>query len=378
MCEACHADVSEKPEKGSVHAALEGSRRRAACLTCHDPHLSENPKLLLAAGPALCGRCHESVVKGAQAETGHAPAGEDCLACHRPHSAAAPKLLTQPAKALCLECHDADDEDLTKAHLGASLGGLECTSCHTPHGVGRKKLLARHLHAPLEDGCDVCHEGAADQLMEDGESSLCLVCHEDVGEQAGAAPVAHGAMDIARCADCHNPHASSQPHLVKYPGGEVCVTCHEDQDATPEETSHAAIERFGCGACHEPHGGTRPKLLRQEGNELCLGCHDARKLRSKKPVRLAERYEVDASVAASMAAVLLTADGTRGHPVPRHPVLGAVTKKAPAGHGRRVQKLTFEGELSCLSCHDPHKGRSPKLLRQAATTAEACLRCHPK
>ena len=153
LCTSCHSDLEEPPPAGgSRHAALEGTRRTGGCQSCHAPHMSSNPKLLLATGPELCEACHEDVVHGATAETGHAPAGEDCTTCHLPHSSEHPRLLSDSPEALCQMCHDVEDADLRQAHLGADLSTLECTSCHTPHGTGNPKLLARHIHPVVLDG----------------------------------------------------------------------------------------------------------------------------------------------------------------------------------------------------------------------------------
>ena len=377
LCASCHRDVpASAPAGGSWHPALEGSRTASGCLSCHDPHLSSNRKLLVKTGTALCASCHGEVVKAAGATGGHAPAADDCLSCHKPHAAPRPHLLAEAPRAVCLGCHDAADAGLRKAHLGAKVEGLDCTSCHTPHGAGHAKALARYVHAPVTEGCDACHQGSASKLVEDGNPPLCLACHEEVGEKAKAAKVPHAAMEAARCVDCHNPHASAQPRLVKLPGGGACLACHADQAAGAGEHGHGAIALVGCQACHEPHGGARPKLLRAAGNALCLGCHRAPASgpTADGMVTLAGRFEVPAAAARAIRTLLLSPDGARGHPVPGHLVLApAPLPNAPSS------KSVFKGELGCLACHDPHKGKSARLLRWGATSsAEACLNCHRK
>lgn len=377
LCTACHADLAgAAPATGSRHAALQSPREGNACLSCHNPHMSANPKLLVKTGPALCTNCHPAVVAAAAAKNGHPPAADDCLTCHKPHVSDKPKLLTDTPRALCQGCHH--PEGLKKAHLGADPASLACASCHTPHGTGNAKLLARTLHPPLLDGCDTCHQGRFDTLIENGGSALCLGCHGDVGETAAKAKVKHPALEVARCTDCHNPHASAQERLVKAPGGGPCFDCHDDKKPAAGEFEHGAISLLGCRACHEPHGSDNPKLLRASGNALCLGCHDAQKLKPKDgaaTVRLAGRFEVPVAAAKAIRAVLLAPDGKRGHPTPEH-LVASVPAKDP--HARRVS-LSFTGELGCLACHDPHKGRSPKLLAGGvASASEACLRCHPK
>ncbi len=382
VCTACHGEIIEPVEVGgSIHAPVVAVGRQASCISCHDPHLSSAGSLLVDEGTELCGMCHESVVEAARAETGHDPAAEACINCHSPHRSEREHLLKEGLPALCLSCHEPDGADgaaLAKAHLGAEIGSLECTSCHTPHGAGNPKLLARTVHSPVViDGCETCHEGTADNLKEGGGPALCLGCHAEIGKQAAAAMVPHLALEEGRCTDCHNPHASRQKHLIKAPAGRACIACHDEQAISPGEVEHGVIKLIGCWACHEPHGGENPKLLRQTGSELCLACHDSRNLQTEgpsSPVLLMDRFPISAETARGMATLRLSPDGERDHPVSGHRAIGFPTEN-------ELQRIetTFQGELGCLSCHDPHKGRSRKLLlSEHSSSMGSCLECHPK
>lgn len=374
VCTACHGDIGEAAARGSRHAALAGERGSPGCISCHNPHMSDRPRLLLEAGPELCGRCHGEIVSAAQAPTGHFPAADDCLTCHRPHRAPEVKLLEETPPGLCLTCHEV--ADLRTAHLGAEPASLACTGCHTPHGDGNPKLLAAHLHPPVLDGCDTCHEGAWNRQLEDGESALCLLCHDDIGELAAAAKVPHAALELGRCVDCHNPHASPQERLVKGPGAGPCGECHDDKLPAAGERAHGVIDLVGCRACHEPHGGDNPKLLRRTGSELCLSCHVAGAVAiddAAQSATLLDRFTVPAGRVRAMVTLRLSTDGRRGHPVAGHRVLGMPTEDEAA----RVE-TTYREELTCLSCHDPHKGRYRLLRWNASAPFEACLHCHPK
>ncbi len=375
LCTACHGRF-DIPEGGVSHAALTGKKGRAGCLNCHDPHMSNNGNVLKADGPELCSPCHQEIVTAARGENGHMPASDDCLGCHTPHVGEMPRLLSSEPKELCLGCHDPDDDELSGNHLGAGMVDLDCTSCHDPHGSEQGKLLARHIHAPVTEGCDGCHDGASDRLMEDGESSLCLMCHDDIGETAGSAQVPHAAMEMVRCADCHNAHASPNEHLVSESGHQVCSGCHDSKTAGKGETGHGAIERFGCQGCHLPHGGDQASMLRIPGDDLCLGCHGAGTARipdDASSVVLLGRYEVTVPEARTMATLDLQKKNTVGHPIEGHLVRGTPKQK-------RLGKVStiYQGELGCLTCHDPHKGTGGYLFRwNAGNRMEACTHCHP-
>lgn len=379
LCAACHGDVAKagRAAGGSVHGALEEERGRAGCLNCHSPHMSAQGRLLLEPRPALCGECHGEIVAGALAPTGHVPAADDCLTCHQPHGSEQPRLLNDSPKQLCFLCHDPGDADLSKAHLGADPSRLLCIGCHTPHGNGNPKLLAKTVHPPLLDGCDTCHDGAYNKWWEGGSPDLCLLCHDDIGEAAEKAPVPHAAMEVGTCTDCHNPHATPQDKLIKSPGAGPCADCHDDKVAGPGEVAHGVIDSIGCRACHEPHGGTRENLLRAPGDELCLGCHGPNAFEvpdDAETVTLLGRFEVPADAARALPRLALSADGERNHPVAMHRVRGLPTEQ-------ELKKIetSFTGELTCLVCHDPHKGASKRLFRWGASlTQEACLHCHSK
>jgi len=377
LCTACHGDVRLAGDDGIVvHAAMRGEKGRAGCLACHDPHMGER-MLLHETGPGLCADCHAAIVQGALADTGHVVAADDCLTCHLPHESDQGQLLTVPSGELCSDCHDTTDVELIGSHLGAELASLDCTSCHSPHGAGHPKLLAANLHAPVLDGCDLCHDGAADRLIEDSASEVCLICHEDIAEIAESAAVPHLAMEVADCTDCHNPHASGRKRLLLGAPGQECTACHDEQAAGPGEVAHGVIDLIGCQACHEPHAGSKPNLLRETGSELCLACHGTRvDLRPDDgpTTLLMNRFTVPSERMKAMAGLRLTPDGQHNHPVMNHRVRGRPTEKELSR-----TETNFEGEFECLTCHDPHKGRSKGLFQwSAASSMEACLQCHPK
>lgn len=103
------------------------------CRVCHDP---DRRGFMIETQPGLCYHCHESI-KG---KFEHGPvASGNCTACHSPHSSDNPKLLVQVGQALCLNCHDAELLILTPAH--DTIGHLPCTKCHNPHGGNKRYFL---------------------------------------------------------------------------------------------------------------------------------------------------------------------------------------------------------------------------------------------
>lgn len=104
------------------------------CRSCHDAddRMQVNTDLMMAS----CKECHTRFFGK---DVGHPPVADgDCMSCHTPHRSEQPSLLILPVFETCLECHD-EPEDLSEpAHSGA--GAEACVKCHDPH-FGQGMLL---------------------------------------------------------------------------------------------------------------------------------------------------------------------------------------------------------------------------------------------
>ena len=135
-------------------------------------------------------------------------------------------------------------------------------------------------HAELEDECGSCHAPQADTP----QLQLCVVCHENVGEDLMNGTGLHGLHpDVAdnECQICHAEHEgrdavglkfdmSSFDHsLTDFPllwshGLTACETCH-----TPEAEFHEVANTcVGCHAAEDPHDGGL--------GTQCADCHSQR------------------------------------------------------------------------------------------------------
>ena len=77
------------------------------------------------------------------------------------------------------------------------------------------------------------------------------------------------------CVDCHNPHGSFKPGLMRMANANEpgCFKCHGDKRG-PFTFEHAPVREEGCQSCHMPHGSANAKMLiRQEVRLVCLECH---------------------------------------------------------------------------------------------------------
>ena len=223
----------------------------------------------------------------------------------------------------------------------ARFEGKNClaSGCHAP--LAKRK----HLHGPLAVGeCEQCHEETDGKnhkyRLTDEAPALCFECHVEIEEALAnptTRPSRHEAVKEGKCLDCHDPHASGHPKMLRT-GSTVtlCMTCHKE-NLSLEGQIHKAVEEKGCLECHRGHDSDHEKLLRGPAEELCIKCH-------------ADEYKAFASLAHVHAPV---------------------------------------AEKSCVSCHSPHASTHGKLLIEAFTadlyvpyddgeSFGLCFQCHEK
>lgn len=147
----------------------------------------------------------------------------------------------------CLTCHKNGQRNHWdgSAHESA---GLVCTSCHTVH-VQRDRVLVR-----------------------EEQPEVCYACHKTERAQThriSTHPLAAGKM---ACADCHNPHGSTGPVLMRTGSvNETCFQCHAEKRG-PYLWEHEPVTE-ACTTCHTPHGSNITPLLKQRTPFLCQACH---------------------------------------------------------------------------------------------------------
>jgi len=383
LCLTCHADKKAADIKGTVHPPAVRD-----CLTCHDPHVSDNKNQLLKPESGgekenLCLTCHKTGLNVPDKGSRHAALDLGCDTCHLTHKTGADPTpenrfhLTKSTPALCLDCHDAKDADLQKAHQNQPFATANCLECHDPHQSASPKLMAKFLHPPFEaKSCDTCHAPMKDGkvvLTQADAKSICVTCHDDKAKQIDSAKVPHPGA-AGDCTDCHSPHASNQPGLPKTDAVSICLGCHSDiGDLAKKPVHHQPAFELGCATCHTPHGGDLDHLLRAKDNALCLECHgpesrpqldEASHLLTifNGAVRLPEDYYSKNKVP------ILPLRYGLGHPVDGHPVSDVMDP---------TNLAKVKTPLSCSSCHQPHASAHADLLvKDQENNMAFCDNCH--
>ena len=139
------------------------------------------------------------------------------------------------------------------------------------------------------------------------------------------------------CESCHGPgqshmdnpkEAGKTRNFAKMDAREanaVCLECHEQGEQANFGESMHARRNVTCVSCHSQHSAQSPKglLKTRFDSDTCFTCHKSERAKSLR---------------------------TSHHPV-------------------------REGKMGCGSCHNPHDGSRPKLLR-AESVNELCYQCH--
>lgn len=128
LCYQCHPDVKTQFSLFSHHPVRE---KKMDCFDCHDPHGSNQSKMLKGATVRdTCTRCH--MEKSGPFVFEHGDVTENCSNCHSPHGSVTRKLVNTTMPYLCLQCHPGPHQRLLSADpREKAIFARRCTDCHT-------------------------------------------------------------------------------------------------------------------------------------------------------------------------------------------------------------------------------------------------------
>ena len=194
----------------------------------------------------------------------------------------------------------------------------------------------------------------------------CLFCWAMSSEAKAASPAENSApppVSVNECATCHDRAVAAFKTTAHGGLSQSCGACHGD--ATPHVT--AALEKG------EPGPILSFKTMKPDAvNQTCLTCHDKGKqanwhggVHDRRGVSCtnchsvhsfhSERAQLRTANAADTCYTCHTSIRNKQMRVSHHPVR--------------------EGIMSCSSCHDPHDGTKPKMVKGESIN-ETCLTCH--
>ncbi len=158
VCLQCHERTARMNWTGSTHET-----RGVACTDCHAVmhNVSERGSLQRETVLSTCGRCHPQE-QSKQLRFAHMPLGEqklECTSCHNPHGSSAPSLLVASSvNETCYTCH----AEKRGPYLWEHAPVVEsCANCHDAHGSSHEKMLK--VSRPRL--CQQCHAGTGHPVV---------------------------------------------------------------------------------------------------------------------------------------------------------------------------------------------------------------------
>jgi DmsE family decaheme c-type cytochrome len=135
-CVQCHRTQANKVHKSSHMPVGSLNGNKMECTTCHNPHGSQNVKMLKEGNSIneACSTCHAE--KRGPFLWDHAVTRENCVTCHDPHGSNNERMLVAKEPMLCQRCHVASRHpatiyDQTQVNNKSNrVLGRACSSCH--------------------------------------------------------------------------------------------------------------------------------------------------------------------------------------------------------------------------------------------------------
>jgi DmsE family decaheme c-type cytochrome len=178
--------------------------------------------------------------------------------------------------AVCTRCHDENDNKpilsiyQTRHGVRADSRTPSCQSCHglSDDHVKNPKGTAQRPQPEVVFGTKAASAS-------DTQNETCLTCHQTDSKRSHWMGSTHQSRDVA-CVSCHQVHTAHDDVRDKHTQPDVCFTCHKEQRTQINKPSHHPIPegKMGCSDCHNPHGSVGPKLMKRDSvNETCYTCH---------------------------------------------------------------------------------------------------------
>lgn len=259
-------------------ALLAGSAAYAADQNLPDLGTVQKPVMAAASAnrDAVCTRCHdesETTPILSIYQTKHGVKGDartpSCQTCHgesAAHLKGDPKSQNRPRP----------DVVFRKGVYAANETGERAEQCLTCHKGAKRTQWEGSQHQTNGVACNDCHKihQPVDQVRNrPTQTEVCFTCHKE--QRADTHKISTHPIEAGKvvCSDCHNPHGSAGPKLLKKNTvRETCFMCHADKRG-PFLWEHQPVSE-DCTNCHTPHGSNLTPLLKSRPPFLCDDCHD--------------------------------------------------------------------------------------------------------
>lgn len=284
-----------------------------------------------------------------------------------PATAPAALPLTRTSRdAVCTRCHDENEIKpvlsiyQTKHGVKADLRTPSCQSCHGESEKHLKGDPSQKGRAAPDILFGNKKGSSGSYLPTDAtlQNNACLTCHNKDAKRSHWEGSTHQSRDVA-CASCHEVHNAHDKVRDKRSQPEVCFTCHKEQRAQINKPSHHPIPegKMGCSDCHNPHGSVGPKLMKRDTvNDTCYTCHMEKRgpfVHNHEPVAedCSTCHNPHGTTAESMLKMRPPFLCNSCH-TPHAPIQPSLAGQAAAqGTISWLNSTTFTQGRGCLNCH---------------------------
>ncbi len=329
-CNVCHGT----PPSGGAHDRHDDRDINAQCTDCHQPVNFYNSRghangrttyadFKSFNDTAVCNDCHGNASGIAEAKATWRQGGPitDCTGCHNTADPGVLRGKTAPAV------------DKYWASNGHGAGtGLDCQGCHNPDAPHFESSYNPRLWAEKNTLCASCH-------ADPNKAGTDVSAHGNQGYGASTQP-----SFVEQCNTCHDPHGSSNLHMVQpvIKGKGVTFTARTGDNSFDEPDRNNDDDL--CATCHANTSHNRnpsnwPDVTHFEGGD-CTLCH---KHESDGDPRTADAFIPQGSCTTCHSDQTDNGDGVP--PGGRPPVTGDFEKNT-----HHIKGTVTDDK--CIVCHD--------------------------
>ncbi|MGK5083759.1 cytochrome c3 family protein [Bdellovibrionota bacterium FG-1] len=242
QCSSCHADHQHRPN-GHFPAAA------GLCKACHDVkpgHLTDpkGNKVTNKSVADTCLACHGNMQAHSVIHPALTQDPDSCITCHNPHGSDQIFSLRLNIQDTCLQCHDMMPDKSKSIHGVIKSDSMSCVNCHFPHSGDNKKML----RGKPRELCLSCHNQEVSAVVSNDPRTL-----PNIGQKVNDAAFIHSAAyDDDSCINCHNAHAAKNTRLLKNNYPSTYATKY-DAGSPAVGTAPARPNSYAlCFQCHNP------------------------------------------------------------------------------------------------------------------------------
>ena len=381
--------ITKKGDGNSSFLRIAQNNQSTLCLNCHinQRKIINSPHDLSSS--LLSGRDISSAWPN---EDSAKTALGTCETCHRVHNASGQNLRVLPVLAAADLAGNGNPE--------VSLTKTWCLNCHSKDGIAEAKIVSEHSHpVGIEPDASLTRHSSLPLYSSSGEKSGkrglidCATCHDP-----------HNWTEFPQLSDTEFSGEKETSHagFLRLPvngDSRLCLECHEKQglvsgtDHDMRVTNSQSINILGrtvhesglCGQCHTMHSPAMSDSLwaRNPGddelikNRQCSSCHSKTGMAKDKTPEFKSHPEY----------VMAWSNTTRANFLQNKS-----TPDLPVFDEKGIEQQ--RGQITCASCHDPHQwsprsaqGGSGKneegdvlssFLRISKSEYIVCADCHGK